>query len=276
MTTPRHPEVFSEEGIRRDATVEELIAALSAYALDNEKDTEIEATTTAPGNSTDDSVQLLKLLLEKGADPNSLAGDTSLLHVAAELGDRQAVELLLDRGARIEGVKKKTGDTALHLAARSGHEDTVRILLDRGAKIETKDNDGQTALHLAARNGHEDTLRLLLDRGAEIEAIDENGCKALHLAARNGLVETVRLLLDRGSEIQDQEYDMGRTPLFLAAIEAVHEAAVRLLLDRGASWETPEWGGCDVLEAAILEGHEAIAQILRQHGARSHSDSGPE
>jgi ankyrin repeat protein len=239
MTTPTHPEVFREGGIRPDATVEELLAALSAYALDNEKDTEIEATTTTPFISTNDTMQLMKLLLEKGADPNSPAGDSSLLHVAAKLGDRQAIEILLDRGARIEA----------------------------------KDKDGRTALHLAARNGHVDTVRLLLDREAEIEAIDENGCRALHLAARNGLEDTVRLLLDRGADIQEKEYELGRTALFLAAIEAVHEATVRLLLDRGAMWETQEWGGCDALEAATLEGHEAIAQILREHGAHSWNDS---
>jgi ankyrin repeat protein len=272
MTTPTHPEVFREGGIRPDATVEELLAALSAYALDNEKDTEIEATTTTPFNSTNDTMQLMKLLLEKGADPNSPAGDSSLLHVTAKLGDRHAIEILLDRGARIEA-KDKDGRTALHLTASNGHEATARLLLERGAEIESTENDGQTALHLAARNGHVDTVRLLLDREAEIEAIDENGCRALHLAARNGLEDTVRLLLDRGADIQEKEYELGRTALFLAAIEAVHEATVRLLLDRGAMWETQEWGGCDALEAATLEGHEAIAQILREHGAHSWNDS---
>jgi hypothetical protein len=55
MTTPRRPEVFRVGGIRCDATVEELKAALSARFLDNEKDTKIEATITPPCDSTDDT-----------------------------------------------------------------------------------------------------------------------------------------------------------------------------------------------------------------------------
>lgn len=44
MTTPRRPEIFRVEGIQHQATVEDLITALSAKFSDDEKGIKIEAT----------------------------------------------------------------------------------------------------------------------------------------------------------------------------------------------------------------------------------------
>ena len=69
----------------------------------------------------------VKLLLEKGADPNKANGaDITPLCVAAFDGMTNVVKLLLDRGAD----QNKRRETPLHYAAIGGHKDVVTMLLN--------------------------------------------------------------------------------------------------------------------------------------------------
>ena len=88
------------------------------------------------------------------------------LHTAAEEGNTEEVELLLDRGANIE-TKDKDGLTPLMIAAKWGKTETVELLLDRGANIETKDKDGLTPLMIAAEWVKTETVELLIKHGAK-------------------------------------------------------------------------------------------------------------
>ena len=73
--------------------------------------------------------EILRMLLDSGADTavKSQPGESHLcipgstpLHVAASLGARAMVEVLLDKGAAID-CRTATGDTPLHLAACPPH-----------------------------------------------------------------------------------------------------------------------------------------------------------
>lgn len=91
--------------------------------------------------------ELVRLLLDRGADPNTPSADRTLpLHLAAVEGFAEIVSLLLERGARINDLGKD-GKTALHFAVRGKFprrfesevkirgkiEETVRLLLTQGA-----------------------------------------------------------------------------------------------------------------------------------------------
>ena len=70
----------------------------------------------------DDLHALLRLLLARGADPNIHGiNDYTALHLAAERGDLEAVELLLAHGADPnEATRIDDYETALDLAAKAG------------------------------------------------------------------------------------------------------------------------------------------------------------
>ncbi len=106
----------------------------------------------------------MKLLLERGADPNLASPTTgeTPLHQAASHGYRSdmnaCMELLLKSGANpnvrskpgqladtyISGSVELVGETPLHLAAAYGDAAMIRMLIQAGADVSTKDAQGQT------------------------------------------------------------------------------------------------------------------------------------
>jgi uncharacterized protein len=112
-------------------------------------------------------VELMKLLLEHGADPKikTANGDTALM-VAAGIGwvegvtyewspeeNLQAVKMCLDLGIDPNAVDGD-GRTALHGAAHKGRNDVVQLLVEHGAKLDAKDN-GSRDTFTGALKGHE-------------------------------------------------------------------------------------------------------------------------
>jgi len=81
-------------------------------------------------------------------------------------------------------------------AARYDSASTVEVLVDRGAKIEAVDDEGLTALMWVARGGVNSTLQLLLDNGASINGMTLKHRTPLHLAAEAGNYEMTKVFLE--------------------------------------------------------------------------------
>jgi ankyrin repeat protein len=100
---------------------------------------------------------LMKLLLDKGADPNRAMknGTTALMVTAGRVvrGGGQAdqtiaaMAALLDKGANVNAATPD-GSTALHQAVGRGNE-IVKFLVEKGAKLDVKDKYGRTPLDVA-------------------------------------------------------------------------------------------------------------------------------
>lgn len=78
---------------------------------------------------------VMKILLEEGADPNK--GDKrgrTPLYVAAYRGNMGAVQMLLDAGADPNS-GNSNGDTPLSKAADVGNKEMIKLLLERGASV---------------------------------------------------------------------------------------------------------------------------------------------
>jgi ankyrin repeat protein len=104
-------------------------------------------------------MDVMRLLLDKGADPNiaTSAGTTALMAAAGVnwMGGQtfteskealmQAVQLCLDKGADVNA-KNSMGVTAVIGAANRGSDDILEFLVKKGAKLDVKDNEGRTPL----------------------------------------------------------------------------------------------------------------------------------
>ena len=101
----------------------------------------------------------------------------SPLHRAAKNNDQQAadiIQIMIEKGAdpntKSLPSSKKPGVTPLHIATEHGNNDMVSRLVTMGADVESADANGNTVLHIAAKNGNDKMMELLLDMGANVKA----------------------------------------------------------------------------------------------------------
>ena len=140
-----------------------------------------------PRNRRAEGTNLVRTLLDGGADPNVSALDPDSeqcgitpLQQATEFGHTDLVRLLLDRGAD-PNESDRFGTTLLHHVAQCGNTDLARLLIKRGAEPDKKDSMGQTPIHIAADNGHTDLMRVLVIGGASPFDHNKEGKSALDL-----------------------------------------------------------------------------------------------
>jgi ankyrin repeat protein len=107
-------------------------------------------------------IEVMRLLLESGADPNiaTTQGSTALMAAAginwipgqtftrAEADYVEAVKLCLERGAPVNA-SNSLGLTAMHGAANRGWTSIMQILADHGAVVDAKDKEGRTPMVFA-------------------------------------------------------------------------------------------------------------------------------
>ena len=108
-------------------------------------------------------VELVRLLLAAGADPNATTNhrQSGPLHYAADgyingpgwNAQRQVktIQCLLDAGADINA-QDKNGATPLHRAVRTRCAAAVKCLLEAGCDARLKNKSGSTPFHLAVQN----------------------------------------------------------------------------------------------------------------------------
>lgn len=156
-----------------------------------------------------DRVPLVKQLLGKGIDPNSVdAQGEPMLLLAVRGGSGGSVDALLGGGAKVNA-RNPAGDSALMVAAITGKVDIAKKLRQRGADLE---GYAWTPLIYAATGGHEAMIVYLLAEGANINAGSPNGTTALMMAAREGKASAASLLLAKGADVNKRNQN-GATAL---------------------------------------------------------------
>jgi ankyrin repeat protein len=76
-------------------------------------------------------VEIVRLLLDKAADPNAKAQSGSTpLHTVAFTGDRASLDLLLKHGAD-RAIKNNDGKTAADIARERGNQEVADLLAAR-------------------------------------------------------------------------------------------------------------------------------------------------
>ena len=201
-----------------------------------------------------DHLEMIRRLLEKGANPNARIRENTLTRTiftmqwffedgatafvrAAQSGDTELMKLLVQHGAD-PTIATANGDTALTVCGgigwvegvtyeRSSEENVaaLRMLLDLGLDPNHANNDGRTALMGAALKGRNAAIQLLVDRGARLELRDR------------GSRDTERIgSVAAGVTWQALDYSEGLVRVGVQSAIAHPETAAfirKLLMDRG-------------------------------------------
>lgn len=141
--------------------------------------------------------EINKLIKKLGEDEiNELIKDgymneTTLLHFAAVNGYVDIVKVLLEKGADVNA-KNNYRHTPLHSAVINGNVNVVNALLGEKADVKAVDKNGDTPLHFAAINRHIEIIKTLLENGADVDAKNKDGSTLLNLTNNK---DTKRILI---------------------------------------------------------------------------------
>ena len=138
------------------------------------------------------------IFLSASASPRLLQNGATALTLAALYGNVAVVELLLQRGARIEATDDK--GEGPRFSQFSSALRTRSAVADGGAGALS---------YAASRDTRLPSLLALLAAGANIEAMDSGGRSPLSWAAGNGAAVCVRALLERGASTQSKDKARG-------------------------------------------------------------------
>lgn len=151
---------------------------------------------------TGQTLDILKLLVGRGADPN-LRDGRGFAPLFRALTERslKAVRCLLCLGAN-PNVRDRSSDTVLIRAAQVSSVGIVRLLVATGADVDARGGYGGTALIAAAVRGRRDVLRALLGLGANAEMQDNTVMD--HIERFGGFKnEVAHILVGRGLSLPD-------------------------------------------------------------------------
>lgn len=168
---------------------------------------------------------MVRILVDYGTnvDTQNGEGQTSL-HIAAAEGDEALVKYFY--GVRASAsIADNLDRTPMHLAAENGHANIIEILADKfKASIYERTKDGSTLMHIASLNGHAECATMLFKKGVylhmpnkvwvrlfyffekyikifSISTICQRGARSIHTAARYGHIGIINTLIQRGEKV---------------------------------------------------------------------------
>lgn len=180
---------------------------------------------------------IVEYLLDRGAKVYTKGADDTPLGTAAYYDRKDIVKLLLKRGAPVNG-SEITNNTPLNRAVDGRNSHIVKLLLKHGARPSWW---SPCPLQDAAANGDTSSVKWLLEYGVDVNAANDFGTTPLHWAASEGQADTVQLLIKRGAKVNAKDEE-GNTPLHHATSGA-HKGTVMLLLKHGAKVNVRNQGG---------------------------------
>lgn len=229
------------------------------------------------------NLEKVRILLEKGADPNlsGKKGHPPLYYAMqenkhsstdhserTEAVDRiKILQLLILKGAKVD-VEYYDGETPLSIAMESGNSDIVDTIRNAGGKLK-KPNP---AFDLSRAVEREDYLavKTMLKNGVNPNAPGALNWTPLITASYRGSLEFVKLLIAHGAKVDlvplDDGY-RGDTALAYAA-EANNIEVVKYLLKNGANPNSFESYGQSPLSQAASKGAVESGEILLAAGAK--------
>ncbi len=245
-----------------------------------------------------------KFVLMPGIDVNlgfsRANGSLQLIHVAAQNGHKEIIDLLLARGVDIKGLSKCPQKwSPLQFAVYLGECEVAAHLIEKGAEVNMKaGSDEMSPLGCAIVKGSPDAFRLLLNsekidlnhkssdgntpldlafsyrqlamaNALLTKKADPNQAKSIRglftIACQEGDKDIVEKLLDKQVN-PNQAMSNGVFPLYMACQNG-HENIVKMLLDKQVNPNQGAVDGMTPLYMACQKGYEGIVKMLLAKGA---------
>jgi len=253
------------------------------------------------------NLSMCQLLVKLGADVNvvSEVGYTPLMWSLANASTDEVALFLLQAGAApdpdtVPQILPSARTSPLVLAATNAQTEVVKALIDRQVRLDKPDGGGWTALKRAALVGCAEVVKLLIEAGAAVNVADHEGWTALMNAAGKGNLAVVLALLEVGADVNltsasditaltqavgwyNDQKALNASRNFMRMFSTDDDTAdddtadtdplnlIRLLLDQDANPNATR-DGTPLLEEALDNDDEELAELLRTYGALENAD----
>lgn len=220
-----------------------------------------------------DNLEIAKFLLEHGADKTINHSDTEFQTAIFKARSAKMAQLLIANGANVSDRDKKGLSVLLHAVANYLDFDLLKVLLQNGADINAQDKSGTTALLWAAQHPYESNdkncVQFLLENGAKANVANNQGETPLLVAEK---LEVLQALLAHGADVNAQNEDGQTALIHIAQIYDPHGEKTKWLLEHGADVNIRDKKGKTALGYATavhsgLYSKEKV-KILKQYGAK--------
>lgn len=134
--------------------------------------------------------------------------------VTKETWNLKIVELLLDRGAEIDGIGY-SGHRPIYIAIQTGSQEALQYLSDRGADFNQPDIDSKTPIHAALTSDQLSLIPFLKAVKCLLDEFNYQGQGPLHQAVLDGKREAVLELIHHGALLESKNA-FGETPFDIA------------------------------------------------------------
>ncbi len=213
-------------------------------------------------NATD----AVQALLELGArvDDPKLTSNCDLLSLAVEKGDIKLVQLLINFKIVID--HPSIGSSALGKAVQTQKIDVIKLLLSKGAKIHAE----QTAYYhnnpwfLSIVMDNPEIIEILVKAGANIHAVDESGMEAIFFAAQQRKLEALKALVKAGCDANIK--DRNGNSLIANALD--NSQILQYLIDTGADTDVIHGQGQTLLHLAAQRENSEVIHVLMKAGGK--------
>ncbi|GHU77759.1 hypothetical protein FACS189462_0470 [Spirochaetia bacterium] len=170
------------------------------------------------------NIDMIKLLVENGADVNLIAEMSTPLQSAIWTENYDNIKYLLDHGADVHFTKERFTlplNYAVIYTIQKDNElneinkDIIQLLLSYGADINGLDYSGDSSLFVSFDRHHElntDIPDYLIQIGANINLQDKQGNSILHKAIYNRNNYSIKYILENGGDIEIKNNN-NQTPL---------------------------------------------------------------
>jgi ankyrin repeat protein len=217
-------------------------------------------------NSKTKDILLSHMALQKKPENKFDSGGWTDLTRAARDGDVAGVLGLVTRGVDIDFANSK-GWSALNIAAFKGHAEIVKLLLNHQASPNSKSFSGYTPLWAASLVGNTEVSQLLVEAGAELNEQGKDGLTPLNVAAANGKLEIVDFLMARNGVDLNAQDTSGLAPLHHAAHQNYSEVINSLIKGKNIDLDIRTRSGHTPLMLAMLKNNDLIVRKLLKAGA---------
>lgn len=221
--------------------------------------------------SSEANLQVLKLLLDRGADAKSEDPGNpgwTALHAACKRSDPDSAfaDLLIEHGADVNAVTRISKTTPLHNAVSSAA--VVQLLLTKGALADPQDSDGRTPLMIACNNVNSArVVELLIKAGADPMIRDKSwGATGIHYSCLSDELAPIVIRSGRCDDLNVKNKD-GYSPLIYASFNGNSDAVACLLQTGKVKVDQEGSDGRDACMFAALTGKTETLRVLIEYDA---------